>query len=154
MCIYSPKGFCPFVIEVLKLNICVLEFHKDPMNGSPPGYRPWILQARILEWVAISFSRGSSWPRDQTWVSCIAGRVVTIWATREAQMSLGPLPSHWNIQCIPETSDCQSLWLPWEVLCPRGNSLDTTVLRHSASCLHTITLGSWCINPSASLPIV
>ena len=43
-----------------------------------------ILQARIQEWVAISFSRGSSWPRDWTWVSCIAGRFFTIWATREA----------------------------------------------------------------------
>ena len=32
---------------------------------------PWILQARILEWVAISFSKGSFWPRDQTCVSCI-----------------------------------------------------------------------------------
>ena len=42
-----------------------------------------ILQARILEWVAISFSRGSSWPRDWTWVSCIAHRFFTIWATRE-----------------------------------------------------------------------
>ena len=41
-----------------------------------------ISQARILEWVAISFSRGSSWPRDRTWVSCTAGRCFTIWATR------------------------------------------------------------------------
>ena len=41
-------------------------------------------QARILEWVAISFSRGSSRPRDWTWVSCTAGRLFTIWATREA----------------------------------------------------------------------
>ena len=41
-----------------------------------------ILQARTLEWVAIPFSRGSFWPRDQTWVSCIAGRFFTIWATR------------------------------------------------------------------------
>ena len=47
-----------------------------------------ILQARILEWVAISFSRGSSWPRDQTWVSCIAGRFFTVWATREAPFCL------------------------------------------------------------------
>ena len=46
-----------------------------------------ISQARILEWVAISFSRGSSWPRDQIQVSCIAGRFFTIWATREAQGS-------------------------------------------------------------------
>ena len=36
-----------------------------------------IFQARILEWVAISFSRGSSQPRDQTQVSCIAGRFFT-----------------------------------------------------------------------------
>ena len=42
-----------------------------------------ILQARILEWVAISFSRGSSQPRDQTQVSSIAGRFLTIWAIRE-----------------------------------------------------------------------
>ena len=41
-------------------------------------------QASILEWVAISFSRGSSWTRDQTWVSCTAGRFFTFWATREA----------------------------------------------------------------------
>ena len=39
-----------------------------------------ILQARILEWVAVPFSRGSSPPRDWTWVSCIAGRFFTIWA--------------------------------------------------------------------------
>ena len=43
-----------------------------------------IFQARILEWVAIPFSRGSSQFRDRTQVSCIAGRVFTIWATREA----------------------------------------------------------------------
>ena len=41
-----------------------------------------ISQARILEWVALPFSRGSSRPRDWTWVSCIAGRFFTIWATR------------------------------------------------------------------------
>ena len=43
-----------------------------------------IFQARVLEWVAISFSRGSSQPRDGTWVSCIVSRWVTpIWAARE-----------------------------------------------------------------------
>ena len=47
----------------------------DPVDCSPSGSSIYgILQARILEWVAISFSRGSSWPRNQTWVSCIAGR--------------------------------------------------------------------------------
>ena len=44
-----------------------------------------ILQARILEWVAFPFSRGSSQPRDQAQVSHIAGRFFTSWATREAQ---------------------------------------------------------------------
>ena len=47
----------------------------DPMDCSPPGSSVHgIFQARILEWVvAIPFYRGSSWPRDQTWVSTIAG---------------------------------------------------------------------------------
>ena len=44
-----------------------------------------ILQARILEWVAVPFSRGSSQPRDQTQVSHIAGGFFTTWAIREAQ---------------------------------------------------------------------
>ena len=44
----------------------------------------WILQARMLEWVAIPFSRGSSWPRDQTGFLALAGRFFTSWATREA----------------------------------------------------------------------
>ena len=42
-----------------------------------------ILQARIEEWVAMPFSRGSSQPRDWTQVSCIASRFFTVWATRE-----------------------------------------------------------------------
>ena len=61
----------------------------DPMDSSWPGssiHR--ILQARILEWAAISFSRRTSQPRNRTWVSCIAGRFffffLTICATREA----------------------------------------------------------------------
>ena len=48
-----------------------------------------IFQARILEWVAIPFSRGFSWPRDQTWVSCIAGRLFTVWTTRKVSCLLG-----------------------------------------------------------------
>ena len=45
-----------------------------------------ILQARILEWVVFPFSRGSSWPRDRTQVSHIAGGFFTSWATREAKI--------------------------------------------------------------------
>ena len=54
------------------------------MDCNPPGSSVHgILQARILEWVAIPFSRESFRPRDQTWVSCTAGRFFTIWVTRE-----------------------------------------------------------------------
>ena len=46
----------------------------DPIYCTVHG----ILQARILEWVAFPFSRGSSYPRDRTQVSCIAGRFYTV----------------------------------------------------------------------------
>ena len=59
----------------------------DPMDCSLPGSSVHgILQTRILEWVAILFSRGSSRPRDWTWVSHIAGRLFTTWATRGAHI--------------------------------------------------------------------
>jgi len=56
----------------------------NPMDCSLPGSPVHgIYQARILEWVAFPFSRGSSQPRDRTQVSCITGGFFTIWATRE-----------------------------------------------------------------------
>ena len=59
------------------------------MDCSPPGSSVHgISQARILEWVAIFFSRGSSQPRDRTWVfniSCISRWVLYHWATRKAR---------------------------------------------------------------------
>ena len=61
----------------------------NPMNYYPPGSLVHgNVQARILEWVAIPFFRGSPQPRDQTWISCIAGRFFTIWATRGAYICL------------------------------------------------------------------
>ena len=51
----------------------------SPLGSSVQG----ILQARILQWVAIPFSRGSSCSRDWTQVFCIAGRLLTVWATKE-----------------------------------------------------------------------
>ena len=57
----------------------------DPVDCSLPGFSVHrIFQARILEWVAISFSSGSSQPRDRTRVSHIPGRRFTLWATRKA----------------------------------------------------------------------
>ena len=58
----------------------------DPMDYTVDG----ILQARILEWGAFPFSRGSSQPRDWTQVSHIAGGFFTSWATREAQVNIWP----------------------------------------------------------------
>ena len=57
----------------------------DPMDCSSPGSPVYgILQPRILEWGAIPFSRGPSHPRDRTQVSCIVGRFLTNWATRQS----------------------------------------------------------------------
>ena len=56
----------------------------DPMDCTLPGSSVHgIFQAIVLEWIAISFSRGSSWPRNETRVSHIVVRRLTIWATRE-----------------------------------------------------------------------
>ena len=74
----------------------------DPTDCSLPGSSVHeIFQVRVLDLVAISFSRGSSWPRDRTRVSSIADRGFTIWATREAQLyvyiysfPLGPPSPH------------------------------------------------------------
>ena len=54
----------------------------DPMDYTANG----ILQARILQWIAFPFSRGSSQPRDLSQVCHSAGRFFTIWATREAHI--------------------------------------------------------------------
>ena len=67
-------------VAQLYLTLC------NPMDCSLPGSSVHgIFQARILECVAISFSRRFSWSKDWTRVSCIVGRHFTIWATREAQ---------------------------------------------------------------------
>ena len=72
------------------LQKCVLAAQSCPTLWDPMGYSTssssvyGIFQARILEWVAISFSRGSSQPRDPIQVSYIAGRFFTVCATREA----------------------------------------------------------------------
>ena len=57
----------------------------DPMDCRLPGFSSHgIFHARVLEWVAISSSRGSSWTRDRSQVSCITSKCFTIWATRES----------------------------------------------------------------------
>ena len=78
----------------------------DPMNSSLPGSSlHGIFQARVLEWVAISFSRGSSRPRDWIWVSCIVGGRFTVWATREVKC-LHCYPAHRSISTLFLDSRC------------------------------------------------
>ena len=99
---------CVLVTE-LYLTLC------DPMDCSPPGSSiHGTLQVRILEWVAIPFSRGSSWPRDQTLVSCIAGRCFTTWTTREAPIIISCMAPHsstlaWKIPWMEEPGRLQSI---------------------------------------------
>ena len=69
------------LVAQLFLTLC------NPIDCSPPGSSVHgIFQARILEWAAISFSRRSSPPRDQAWVSCIAGIFFTNWAARDIRL--------------------------------------------------------------------
>ena len=77
-----------------------------------------IFQARVLEWIAISFSRGSSQPRNRTRVSRIAGRHFTVWAIREAHIYISPsekaMASHsstlaWKIPWAEEPGGLQSM---------------------------------------------
>ena len=92
------------LVAQLCLTLC------DPMDCSPQGSSVHeIFQARILEWVAISFSRGSSQSRDRTPVSCTAGRFFTDWATREAK------PREWtsiniNVNFVRRQRSCKSKW--------------------------------------------
>ena len=102
-----------------------------------------IFQARVLEWVAISFSRGSSRPRYWTWVSCTAGRCFTIWATRDIACKIQGLPEIVADQCL----DCSlcPLFLPkigsWKedlllFSCSVvSDSLQRHGLQHSQACL-------------------
>ena len=69
---------CPVVSNSLQCH-GLMEPPWSPAGSSVHG----ILQARILQCVAIPFSRESPWPRDQTKVSGIAGRFFTVWATKE-----------------------------------------------------------------------
>ena len=70
------------LVAQLCLTLC------NPMDCSLPGPSVHgILQARILEWIAIPFSRGSSQLRDWNWVSCITGRFFTDWTTRTSKLN-------------------------------------------------------------------
>ena len=83
--------------------------NSNELDCSPAGFSVHgILQARILEWVAIPFSRESSWPKDQTQVSHIAGRFFAIWATKEV-LNKNIRTNNWHKQ----TSSRDDVILSW-----------------------------------------
>ena len=68
----------------------------DPMDWGPPvSSVHGVLQARILEWVAVSFSRGSSHPRDRTRVSCFGRQILYHWATRVSVVDFSFYKDYW-----------------------------------------------------------
>ena len=80
----------------------------NPMDCNVPGSSiHGIFQARMLEWVAISFSRGSSRPREQSWVSRTTGRLFTVWATRKA---IGQYQILLHSPSIQWAFSCTSFW--------------------------------------------
>ena len=106
---HSPQLTPVFVLlKVLVSQSCLTL--GNPMNCSPPGsFTHGILQARILEYVPISSSRGSSRPRDLTWVSCTARRFFTEPPGKLMLIISEPLP----LPCKPESSSMELGWGCW-----------------------------------------
>ena len=117
----------------------------DPMDFSLPGSSVHgTLQAGILEWVAIPFSRGSSQPRDWTQVFCTTDIFSTIWATREAHSSEIRVVQCQKATAEPRKTQClplvylkalfpfflvlsgRDLWLQGPVAFPQGHQLSQT----------------------------
>ena len=97
---------------------------------SPPGSSAHgIIQARI--WVAIPSSRGSSWPRDRTRLSCIVGRFFTIWAIREAQYGI-KLVGYLEICKMSTVPDTWSTSYTWKLL--RNSDPGVRLLIHYHNC--------------------
>ena len=107
----------------------------DPMDYTVHG----ILQARILEWVAVPFLRGSSQSRDWTQVSRIAGWFFTSWATRESPVGSLRWLNTWHRErsfsiCKWSVRSCHLAWIK----CPRLNSskYDCWPLQHFSTFLN------------------
>ena len=82
---WDPLPINWFLVCLFLYSLSHVQFFATPWTCSSPGsFVHGISRARILEWVAISFSRGSSWPRDWTHISWISRCILYHWTTREA----------------------------------------------------------------------
>ena len=120
----------------------------DPMDCSPPGSSVHrILQARILEWVIMLYSRGSSWPRDRTHVSCVSCIAGGFFTTAP--------PGNCAVKVLPPASQagCLTLcmWEKWLNPLPSPGGLSESLRLRSFSLVpsgETHTLGPLCLLPS------
>ena len=142
---YSPynnliSGYMVFLLSCA-LSHSVMSDSWDPVDCSLPGSSVHgILQARILEWVVISFSRGSSQTRDQTQVSSISVRLFTDWVTWEALLLLHSV----QFSSVQSLSHVWLLATPW--ITARQASLSIT---NSRSLLKHMSIES--VIPSSHL---
>ena len=101
----------------------------EPMDCNLPGSSVHgISQAIILEWVAVSISRGSSWPRNWTQVSCTAGRFATDWATREACSFFRASLVAQRVKRLPAMWEAQVRSLGWEGLLEKEMATHSSIL--------------------------
>ena len=116
---------------------CLMLLHScptlcDPMDCSPPGFlvHGILVHSRILPWVAISFSRGSSWFRDWTCISCVSRWILDHWATREA-----PWTSKTIFLCVSKTPTARTCQVRvfWYILTSEC-SLRRSILEHRMLC--------------------
>ena len=123
LCEKEGKAYIFIINHTLNVNMNVVQSCPtlcDHMDYTAHG----ILQARILEWVAFSISRGSSQPRDQTQVYHSAGRFFTSWVTREAQ-------EEWVAYPFPSGSSWSRNWT-W-LSCIAGRFFTTWATRESSN---------------------
>ena len=111
---YKTNPECKIILYISNVCVCVLTQSClplcNPMDYSPPGSSvQGILQARILEWVATPFSKGSSQLKDQTRVSCTSGRFFTVY-----QNHLGPSFIHiWASLVAQLVKNLPAMWETW-----------------------------------------
>ena len=111
MCVYLVIQSCP--------TLC------DPVDCAPGSFIHGILQVRILEWVAITFSRESTQPRDRTLVSCTASKFFTVRATREANNT------HKGGSVIKKKKICLTMQEMWVWSLGQENPLEEEMATHS-----------------------
>ena len=138
VCVYVCVCVC------VRARACMLSLF-SPVDCSPPSSSvQGVSQARILEWVAMSFSRGSSRPRDWTGISCTAGGFFTAESPGKPPVAFYILPNSKVLKCLTSEKYAFNFHL---------NLLGGSVLLLIIS-LHALTVNSWCFKPKFKSPLL